>query len=199
MKIFEVNKDEYFKIIGCSFHKFNTSDFNYVNKQNSEKVFYLLFKDTEYRLGIIVGLNKDKISSPFSAPFGGFSYRKKNVRLLYFKKALLLLENWAIENGVKNIEIILPPLIYHDTFIAKEINSLFLLNYKVKNIDLNYHFETIFLDENYEKKIWYSAKKSLIKSRVNNIYFKKCSKNFEKKQVFKIIKLNRSSKGILCE
>lgn len=195
MNILEINKEDYHREIGCSFHKYNSAQFNYLNEQNTEKVYYLLFKDTEYRLGIIAGLNKDSIRSPFSAPFGGFSFKKKNVKLLYLKKALLLLESWAKENGIKNIEITLPPVFYHDTFIAKEINTLFLTNYKIKNVDLNYHFETIFLDESYEQKIWYSAKKSLVKSMKNKIHFKKCSRNEEKKQAYETIKLNRNLRG----
>ena len=195
MKLLLVDNDEYFKIIGPSYNNFNNSEFNNINKKNAEKVFYFLFKNSKYRLGLIAGLKNNILMSPFSAPFGGFSFKKSDVKIDYLDKALILLEEWAQTNKIFKIKFILPPLFYHDSFIAKEINSLFRANYTVDEIDLNFHFETKFLDQNYEQKIWYSAKKSLKRSRNNNLIFKKCQTNSEKELAFKIIEKNRNTKG----
>lgn len=195
MELLLVDNEEYFKIIGPSYNNFNNSKFNNINKKNAEKVFYFLFKNSKYRLGLIAGLKNNILMSPFSAPFGGFSFKKSDVKIDYLDKALILLEEWAQTNKIFKIKFILPPLFYHGSFIAKEINSLFRANYTVDQIDLNFHFETKFLDKNYEQKIWYSAKKSLNRSRNNNLIFQKCQTISEKELAFKIIEKNRNTKG----
>ena len=195
MKLLEVNKEEYFEIIGYSYNKFNSMNFNDLNRENAEKVYYLLFKDTKYRLGLIAGVRNKILLSPFSAPFGGFSYKKSNVNIKYIEKALLLLEEWAYSYEINKFQFTLPPLFYQDTFIAKEINSLFTGNYVISKIDLNYHFETSYFNDDYEQNIWYSAKKSLKKSISNNLIFKKCVNNNEKELAYSIIQINRDKKG----
>ena len=195
MELIEADKEKYFEIIGYSYNKFNSMQFNEANKDNAEKIYYFLFKDNKYRLGLIAGLKSNVLLSPFSAPFGGFSFRKSEVKIKYLEKALALLEAWAHNNAIKRFQFTLPPVFYHDTFIAKEVNSFFTANYDVNKIDLNFHFETSFLDNDYEQNIWHSAKKSLNKSKSKNLIFKKCVNDSEKELAYSIIKINRNKKG----
>lgn len=195
MELIEVNKEEYFKIIGYSYIKFNSMQFNDANKDNADRVCYFLFRDSKYRLGLIAGIKNNVLLSPFSAPFGGFSFRKSEIKIKYIEKALTLLETWAESNAINKFQFTLPPLFYHDTFIAKEVNSFFTAKYDVNKIDLNFHFETSFLNDDYEKNIWYSAKKSLNKSKNKNLIFKKCIDDSEKELAYFIIKINRNERG----
>ncbi len=195
MDLLVTNKDDYFNIIGYPFNKFNSMYFNDLNKVNTEEVYYFLFKNNKYRLGLIAGVKNKTLSSPFSAPFGGFSFIKSEVKIRFLEEAIALLENWASSNGISKCQFTLPPLFYHDTFIAKEINSLFTRNYVVDKIDLNFHFETADFNDNYEQNIWHSARKSLNKSKSKNLTFKKCTKKNENKLAYSIIKTNRSKRG----
>ena len=67
MDFLVTNKDDYFNIIGYPFNKFNSMYFNDLNKMNTEEVYYFLFKNNKYRLGLIAGVKNKTLSSPFSA------------------------------------------------------------------------------------------------------------------------------------
>jgi hypothetical protein len=195
MVVREVTSVEYSKIIPEAYHCFNSSNFNKVNCNNSEKVCYLLFKDKKYRLGIIGGIRNNQFYSPFSAPFGGFSFLSSDVSIEYIESAVRLLEYWCAENKINEINITLPPNIYNKKFISKQINVLHRNLYSINSIDLNYHFINKYIQREYIDSIWHSARKSLKRSLKNNLLFYKCSNVREEEDAYKVICKNRSSKG----
>ena len=132
MEIIEVSALEYGNHINSSYHIFNSSEFNDLNKEKCEKIFYLLFKDAKIRLGIIVGLKNDELFSPFSAPFGGFSYLNEDVKIQQVDDAIELLRIWILSKGYKSIYITLPPFIYNESFLSKQLNLPQYLIYQTK-------------------------------------------------------------------
>ena len=64
-----------------------------------------------------------------------FSFITPDVRLKYIEGALKSLESWALEKGFSSIHMTLPPLIYHDSFIAKQINCLWREGYMISKFD----------------------------------------------------------------
>ena len=76
MEILEVSPGEYAEVIDAPYHVFASA------------VFYLLFRDDKYRLGLIGGRRNNIFLSPFSAPFNGFSFISPRIRLEYFEAAL---------------------------------------------------------------------------------------------------------------
>jgi len=195
MKLIQVSSDDFLSVIRESYHKFNNAQFNWVNRNNADSVHYLLFKDSKYRLGIVVGFREDMSLTPFSAPFGGFSFIKESVKISHIQSALTLFEDFCRSNNIKKIRFVLPPLFYHQTFISKEANSLFIGGYSIREIDLNYHFQTSALDEKYKSNIWRSAKKSLNRSLENGLLFKPCTSEKERKLSYSVIVKNRKDRG----
>ena len=125
MELLEVNRDEYLSVVNAPYHMFNSMQFNEANKENADRIHYFLFKDKKHRLGLIAGLIDKTLISPFSAPFGGFSFVKDDIRIKYLESALPILESWALANKITKLQFTLPPLFYHDTFIAKR-STLYL-------------------------------------------------------------------------
>jgi hypothetical protein len=195
MEIIKVTQDEYKNIIPNPYHVFNNADFNVSNESKCERIVYLLFKDTKYRLGIIGGINDNKFTSPFSAPFGGFSFLKEDIRIKYIEEAIVLLTEWCRLQNLKKICITLPPSIYDNKFITKQINALYRNDFNIENIDMNYHFESENFKNNYINSIWYSARKSLKKSFTNDLLFKFCSSLDEKQEAYSVIEKNRNERG----
>lgn len=194
MEIFEVSSKEYFEVI-TPYHIFGSSAFNELNKFKCDKVYYLVFKEGKYRLGIIGGARENSFYSPFSAPFGGFSSISSAIRIQYLEGAIESLKIWAAEKNIHSIIMTLPPAIYNSSFIAKQINCLWREGFEISQTDLNYSFKLKYLEENYFGCIWHNARKNLKQSLKSGLSFHLCEDEIEKELTYKIISENRSSRG----
>ena len=87
MEIIEVSDKEYAVIFPAPYHVFNTAAFNALNSYKCDHVSYLVFKDSKVRIGLILGEKVNMAYSPFSAPFGGFSFLSNQLRQQRIAKA----------------------------------------------------------------------------------------------------------------
>jgi len=195
MEVFEVNTQEYNKYIIKPYHKYGLGDFANLNAEKVEEVYYLLFSDGKIRLGLTGGIKGDSFFSPFSAPFGGFNHLKEDIKINQIDNACFALIEWAKTKGLKSIKITLPPSIYNESFISKQINALFRSNFIINNIELNYSYNTCNFDNNYASNIWYNASKNLNIGLKNNLHIKKCFSIEQKKIAYEVIRQNRVAKS----
>jgi len=195
MEILELDSISYDKTFIQPYHIFNTGRFNALNSSKCEKVYYLAFKDSKVRLGIIFGVREAKLLSPFSAPFGGFSFKSEKVNLNQIDASLIALEVWVKQNQYTSIKITLPPVFYHRNFINKLYNCLYRSAYENIVYDLNYQFPISKMESNYsEDIIWNNARKNLKKSLKAGLYFEKL-KTSEGVLAYDIISQNRKERG----
>ena len=194
MEIVEVNPNQYAEIVNAPYHIFGSSVFNNANKERAGTVYYLLFKEGKYRLGMIGGVRDHIFYSPFSAPFGGYSYMQEDVRINYIDEALALLTGWAKEKEITGIRITLPPAIYGESFISKQVNSLYRNGFIIEKTDLNYAYHLHHFDENYAASVWYNARKNLKIALGNQLSFRCCDAG-EKEKAYNIIRQNREARG----
>lgn len=194
MNIEEVNFKEYQNIIK-PYHVFANSEFSYINKHKCDSVFYLLFKNTKYRAGIIGGIKDKCFYSPFSSPYEGFSFIKNDIKIRFIEDSLIELERWLQKKNITKIQITIPPLFYENKFIAKQLNVLFRHGYNIQSNDLNYYFDTSEFNDNYISKIWSSARNKLKTAFKNNLSLFHCKNDTDKKEAYNIIKYNRKDKG----
>lgn len=195
MEIQEVTALEYSKIILYPYHIFGSSSFADINEKKADKIYYLLFKDGKFRLGLTVGIKENSLFSPFSAPFGGFVFLNDNIKISFIDCAIYILTEWANKRDIKSINFTLPPNIYHRSFIAKQTNSLFRNGFIINKIDLNYAFDLKRFDSEYIQNIWYNARKNLKIALKNKLVFKVCISQDENRLAFDVIKKNREIKG----
>jgi hypothetical protein len=195
MEIFEVNNKDFSEVIRMPYYVYGSAAFNDLNRNKCDEVFYLIFREGKYRLGIIGG-SRDKIFySPFSAPFGGYSYISEDIRLQYLEEAIRLLDQWANKKDLLSICMTLPPVIYSSSFIAKQVNCLWRQDYKVSEIDLNYSFEIENFNDRYPERIWYNARKNLKISMNAGLELIKCENDDKKRLAYEIISKNREGRG----
>tara|TARA_B110000240_G_C13412906_1_gene415984 strand:+ start:49 stop:984 length:936 start_codon:yes stop_codon:yes gene_type:complete len=194
MEIEEVTPKIYYSFIKSPTHLFNAATFNDLNKSKCETVFYLLFKDSKIRFGITLGLRDNKLYSPFSAPYGGFDHLREDTKLFQIDNALEALLHWAKEKLFLGVKIIIPPFFFNRNYSAKMVNCFYRAGFEVNNKELNYHFKTKNLNEDYYQMIWYNARKNLKKSLTNLLSFSKLSLE-NGKIAYDIIAQNRKERG----
>ena len=194
MEILEVTSEVFDATFPNPNHIFNSGSFSKLNESRFETVYYLIFKDTKTRLGIILGLKDQVLLSPFSATFGGFEFVSEDVKLYQIDAALQSLSDWASSKKYIGIKIIPPPFFYKEDFLAKTTNCMYRAGFETQNIELNYHFQTANLSDTYEQDIWYNAKKNLKKSNSFGLVFEKLDVS-QGKLAYDIIAQNRSERG----
>ncbi len=194
MEIIELTGIEYDNVFGIPFHVFTSTGFNLLNSDKCDKLHLLGFKDTKFRLGIILGARGNILYNPFSAPFGGFICVNEDIKIAQIDNAIQSLEGWIIENKYAKIKIVLPPSFYDEKFVNKQVNSFYRANYDLTKIDLNYQLDVNIINEEYMNKIWRNARKNLKKSLVQNLEFSKVGTE-RYKEVYDIIAENRAKRG----
>ena len=194
MRVEEISDKEYIALFNLDWHPYNSVQFNALYKHKCEKVIHLLFHENRTKLGLIAGIKEGQLSSPFSAPFGGFTANRDSAKLKEFNEAVQLLENYAIQNNVSKIKFILPPSIYNENIVSKTYYSLILNGY-ASIVDINYHFRTSDLIEYKESRIEKKARQNLNKAIEAGLSFKQIFSNSEKSVAYNIIKNNKDSNG----
>ena len=192
MNISEISPKEYQDIFTTPYHIFNSAAFNELNKYKCDSIHYLVFKDSKIRLGLILGKRGEDMFSPFSAPFGCFSYLNEQVDISEIDQSLQVLDDYLKEKKISSVKFILPPLCYHVSFLSKLINSFNRNNYEISSIDLNHIFKTSFFDEKYKDKIHRNARKNLNIALKQNFDFQRTE---DIGLVYGIISKNRQLRG----
>lgn len=193
MEIVRINQNEYFQSFSEPYHIFNSVPFSELNKEKVEDLFYLIFRDPKIRLGIILGKRENILFSPFSAPFGGFTFNKHDISIYQIDTALELLVRYATENDY-HIKISLPPSVYHTDFISKQISSFFRSNFSLLYCDVNYSFDLQAIGE-YSSNLWRNARKNLNNSFTHNFNFQKAESEKDIAHAYSVIQANREGKG----
>lgn len=174
-------------------HVYDTTEFNLLNAYKVEKVHFLSFNDKKRRIGIILGQRGKQLLSPFSSPFGGFSFNKTQ-RLEYINMAVETLQEYAKSNGLA-MRIALPPMFYSPQQLAETANCLSRFG-KLRHLELNYHFPVSAFAQ-YDNIIERNAKKNLHRSLEEDFEFlaidSKDQDNIAK--AYDVIRRNRSERG----
>lgn len=194
MQIIEVSALE-FDNYDFSSHIFNKSKFIEQNKHKCDEVRYLIFKDSKVRFGMPIGIRGNIVKSPFSAPFGGLSYKNNDTKHNMFFEAIIALNDYIKQQDFSALELFLPPIFYDVENHAKLVTALLMNNYKIDFVDINHSFNLNNFTENYLDFIQYNAKKSLNIAISKQLEFNICSPTKQKLDAYNIIKQNRHERG----
>lgn len=195
MEIISTDFNGYSQVFPSPYHIFNSVEFNVLNQARCDELLFLVFKDTKNRLGLIAGVKGEELHSPYSAPFGGFSYVRDDISIAQIEAGVDALIQFAVDKGIKSIHYTMPPLFYDALFNNKVLNILHRKNFQLSAIDLNYEFNLQQLTPEYEMNIWHNARKNLRIAFKQDFEFSKCETEQEKAEAYEVIKENRSRKG----
>jgi hypothetical protein len=173
---------------------FSRGAFNGLNTDLCDDLHCLLFRDSKIRLGLIVGRREDTLYSPFSAPFGSFVTTDSKIQVAYIEEAVGLLEAYAMQNGIKRVEMVLPPLFYDTAFLTKLTQVLHRQSWNMQDIDLNFYVDLQNTTEANRFGMTYSAQKNL-KTALKHPFNLIKSQSMENLSLaYEIIAANRSAK-----
>jgi len=193
MEICEVTSGEYdtlFTSAAC----FNKAAFNKLNAYRCDELFCLVFKDKKIRLGLVAGLQGKCLSSPFSAPFGGFATKDSNIQITYIEESVDLLEQFCRERHLSSVNMTLPPLFYDPTFLTKVMHVLYRKQWRLNQVDLNF-FYNLTDKQPTHSKLTYSARKNLNVALKQPFTFEKGNTSDHLAAAYEIIRQNRALKG----
>lgn len=194
MEILEVDEITYERSVKA-LSLFTRASFAVLNQEKVKEVKYLLFKETKVRLGIILGVRDNMLFSPFSAPYGGFSFAEADCKAKFIDEAIACLNDWCISNRFVSIKLALPPLHYVNQFQTRVINALHNNQFMVSNVDVNHHFETPKnnFDTSYPSMMHRNARKNINNALKKDFQWLKLAED-DSKRAYEIIAVNRAAK-----
>jgi len=133
--LIEVSKEDYKMYFPTDNNPFTSEEFIALVENKTEKVIRLI-KEDDTSIGLILGLKDGVLTSPFSAPFGGFHYSHEYMNYSVLYAFLAELKDYVRVNNLKQVSVTLPPDMYQKNINAKLINAFIRLGYKMDVPDL---------------------------------------------------------------
>jgi hypothetical protein len=195
MTVVETTPSEYDLLFATTNSCFHAATFAVLNQHKCQEIRYLLFVEKKIRLGLIVGRQGYSWMSPFSAPFGGFSARKKPT-LEQVRNAIESLLSFLREQEAETFRMTLPPLFYHPSFLSKVQHFCHQNKFVVTDWDLNYYFKTSRFGADYVSGLMSrNARRNYIAASERNLVFNQHFGEEGLRKAYAIIRQNRDAKG----
>lgn len=195
MEIIDATPAEFESAFPAPIHIYNSVAFNELNRKKCQKLHYLLFKEGKIRFGLIACQRDFELVSPFSAPFGGFSFMDESPEIQLLEKALLVLDDFSCSIFCNSINLVIPPLFYAESLLSVFLNTAVRHNYNIRSFDLDHLFKTEqFNAVSPEGFMARNARKNLAISLKNNLAFH-TPDSVGIDTAYPVIKTNRESKG----
>lgn len=132
----EVSKNDYRKHFPADRNPYINENFIALNEKKQDRVIRLMNKN-ERSIGLLAGLKDGVLRSPFSAPFGGFHYKREQVAYELVYDFLTDLKEYVVNEGLEEILITLPPDVYQVNMNAKLVNAFIRSGFTMQIPDLN--------------------------------------------------------------
>jgi hypothetical protein len=186
--LINVDPKLYYHFFSNEPHSFISKGFTELNNKKVEKVLYITEESNKPRLGLVTGLRDNWLLSPFSAPFGGFHFRKEVMYVSEIEIFLKSLQEYIVSNRLSGIRITLPPDVYHQTINAKTVKALYQKGFKNSTLDITNWvdlkvFQGIFTQKN-SKEYYKQALR-------NELKFRKTDETHDHEEIYDLIRSNR--------
>lgn len=163
-----------------------------LNRDRVDRIIRLVDESGEPVIGLVAGIKDGILKSPFSAPFGGFHFRKENIYISEIDSFIQMLSDYAASLSLNRIEIITPPDIYHMTFNAKVVNSLIRHGYKSNLPDITNWIDLEMFNGVFSQK---NSREYYRQAQRNNLVFSMGHNERDKAGIYNLICENRSKFG----
>lgn len=143
-------------------------------------------------MGLVAGIINKGLKSPCPAPFGGFHFKNNLILINGIAQFIGDLKEFSFEQGLKRIDIILPPDIYHQTINSKLVHSFIQNGYSMSIPEITNWVNLTAFDGTF---IHRQSNESLRTSIRNKLSFMLVSDEALKLEAYKIIVKNREMYG----
>jgi len=134
--LIDVSKDVYRKHFPEDSNPYISEPYIGLVEHKTDKVVRLLDPENNSSIGLLTGVKDNILSSPFSAPFGGFHFIHEDVYYEEIFNFLTQLKEYAIIHKLQKMEITLPPSIYNSSLNAKLVNAFIRLGFTMQIPDI---------------------------------------------------------------
>ena len=194
-----VTKDEYKILVPNREVFFNEPDFNELNKDKVDDIYYLiLMRENSARFGLIAGKTGNEMRTPFSAPYAYPISIIDESKQETIDIALSVFEDYCCEQDISSIRFIFPPLFYNEHLLSGWVSAFYRSDYKVTNLDVNYalNLKKLYGDGiEYSPMIPQKGRKGLNRAQRANLEIVKCESHEDYKAAYDIIQIGHESKG----
>lgn len=190
----EISLEKYAEVVRANI-VYNSWEFNELNRNKVDKIYYLLFSENnKSRFALVCGQAGSVIRCPFSAPFATIVALKSRWTILQLEEAVRDLVVWGKEKHIQSIYLTLPPDFYDKRLIISLTNVLLRYRFQLVYQDINYAF---YLGGNRmgDVALFPNARKNLQIALRSNLKFCRCTGFEDKQSAYDIIKQNREYKG----
>jgi hypothetical protein len=190
----KISLAEYARIFQKPMHIYISVPFNDTVRLKCEECFCLLMHENKVKIGLMGGIQGKAFLSPYSAPFGGFSFLDDEVKLSSIINAIDLVETYMRGAGLNKILYTLPPYFYNEGLLSK---TYFAFTYKKYDFttEINYHFNSTDLVKYDTGVIDRSTKNNLRRAEKAGLSFRKVIDDIDKLRAYSIIKRNKAGKN----
>ena len=173
-------------------HPFISDEFIELNSLKTDTVVRLVQDEEKKHMGLVAGIQNGILSSPFSAPFGGFHCKNENIYSGIIENFINELMVYAIAENLKNIKITLPPDIYNPSLNAKLVNTLIRAGFKMEIPDITNWVNL----EQFNGVYHHPASRTYYNQSVRkNLAFHQVYDLVQMKQIYDLIVENRARMG----
>ncbi len=191
----ELTEREYAGLFRSHDHCYNSAAFIALNAGKCERLRRFAFMDgAKPRFGITFGERQGRLSSPFSAPFGGFDFIR-NPSVSAFDEALELLRRIAEDSGM-DISVTLPPAFYS----PRNLSLLTTMLANTRGIELTADYNYYFMSadfRDYQSVLRDNGRKNLRKAMTHDFRFVPVSADdiAGLERAYEVIRFNREQHG----
>jgi hypothetical protein len=173
-------------------HPFISKPFIELNQNKADRIIHLVEDVKKRGMGLVAGVRDGMVLSPFSAPFGGFHFRHESIYMGEIDRFLSLLKDYIVSEGLRGIEMVLPPDLYHVTFNAKTVNSFIRSGFQSHLPDLT---SWIDLDQFQGSFNHQDSRKHYNQAVRAGLVFKHVTELDEKREAYDLVSQNRARYG----
>jgi len=187
--LIEVDAKAFEQYFSNETHPFISKGFIELNKAKVDKIVRLVEDTDKPEIGLLAGISKNIFLSPFSAPFGGFHFKKENMYSNKIDAFILLLKEYIRKNNYTEFRITLPPDIYHQTFNAKCINALNRAGSFHKTPEITSWVDLNNIEDKYTQK---NSREYYRQAQRNHLAFEQIVSESDKAEAYHLISENRA-------
>jgi len=190
--LIEIDLKRYTRFFPSDPNPFISGPFTELNQGKVERIVRLVENKDKPGMGFVAGIKEGVILSPFSAPFGGFHFKNENIYASDVDSFVSDLKDYILAEGLKGIELTLPPDLYHSSFNAKCVSALLRSGYQSPIPDVT---SWIPLDK-FQGAFSHRNSREYYKQALRNgLIFEVVKELEEKREVYELISQNRARFG----
>ncbi len=188
----QLSKETYYTIFKSAGNPFVSENFINLNADKVSELLFLTESEEKPSIGIVVGLQDNKLLSPFSAPFGGFHYLHENIYFSKIEQFICELRDFILTNNYEEFRCVLPPSIYGGSFNSKILNAMVRNGFELGAVELTSFVEIL----NFKNRFPVKSSREYYNQAVKyGLKLRKVETSEEKQGIINIVKENRESKN----